>query len=388
MSEATTVAPDFESVRRDEFPVTREWTWLNTATYGPLPLRNVETQTAFLSGMSLGRLARGLGHWWEGAAEVRAKVGRLINCEPDDVAILKSTGEGLSLAALGLDWRAGDEVVTYDLEFPSVVYPWLALERLGVVTRFVRDAGRFRFEADDVASLIGPRTRAVCLSLVNFNHGFRAPIERIAAACRERGVWLLVDAVQAAGCLTVDAQALGADLIAAHGYKSLCSGYGIAFCYVAPRLREAIAVPESGWKSIEDVTNITRQTDYNLVYAKAARRYESGVQNISGMYGMGASIDLFLELGTQAINDRVLELSRLVAEAVESRGYQVVSSRRPGEVSGIVSAVHPRREAKEIAAALAEARVACAVREGRLRVSSHLFNNEADVERLVSALPA
>lgn len=378
---------DRAALTRDQFPVTREWTWFNTAAFGPLPVCNVETQTAFLRGMSEGRMAKGVGHWWEGADRVRETVGRLINCSPSDVAFLKSTGEGLSLVALGLDWAAGDEVVTYDQEFPSGVYPWLALERRGVAVRFVRDAGRHRFDAGDVEALIGPRTRVVSLSLVNFNNGFRAPIEEISRICRARGVWLVVDAVQAAGCLRVDARELGADLISAHGYKSLCSGYGISFCYVAPRLREAIDVPAPGWKSIEDVTNITNQLHYRLEYAAGARRYESGVQNLSGMYGMEASIELFLGVGMDFIDAWVLRLSALVAERLEPKGYRVVSSRRAGETSGIVSAENPRLDARQVAAALAERRVACSVREGRLRVSAHVFNDEEDVERLVAALP-
>lgn len=378
---------DLEAVRRDQFPVTEEWSWFNTAAYGPLPVCNVETQTAFLREMSRGVGTSGVGHWWEGADAVRKKVGSLVNCDPDDVAFLKSTGEGLSLVALGLDWKPGDEVVTYDQEFPSGVYPWLALAPKGVRVRFVRDRGRFRFDPEDVEELIGPRTRVVSLSLVNFCHGFRAPIEAISKLCRDRGVWLVVDSVQAAGCLRVDARQLGADLISAHGYKSLCSGYGISFCYVSPRLRDAIGVPEPGWKSIENATNITHQLDYRLEYARGARRYESGVQNLSGMYGMGASIGLFLSLGTQAINDRVLAISAMVADRLEERGYRVVSSRRAGETSGIVAAEHPRLGAGEVAAALAGAKVACSVREGRLRISSHLFNNEEDVERLASALP-
>lgn len=376
-----------EAVRREQFPVTREWTWFNTAAYGPLPVCNVEAQTAFLRGMSMGKQAKGVGHWWEGADEVRGKVGRLINCDPQDVAFLKSTGEGLSLVALGLDWRQGDEVVTYDQEFPSGVYPWLALERKGVTVKFVRDRGRFRLDTGDVEELIGPRTRVVSLSLVSFNNGFRAPIEEISKICRARGVWLVVDAVQAAGALKVDTQQLGADLISAHGYKSLCSGYGISFCYVSAQLREAIDVPEPGWKSIENVTNITNQLNYKLEYAAGARRYESGVQNISGMYGMGASIGLMLNVGIDAINDRVLSISEIVAQRLEDKGYRVVSSRRPGERSGIVSAENPRVDAKQVASALAEARVACSVREGRLRVSSHFFNNEEDIDKLVSSLP-
>ncbi len=378
---------DLETVRDEQFPVTREWTWFNTAACGPLPVCNVEAQVGFLRGMSIGETVPGVGHWWEGAERVRGKVARLIDCSSEDVALLKSTGEGLGLVALGLDWRPNDEVITYDQEFPSVVYPWLALQPKGVVVRFVRDAGRFRFDPDDVEALIGPRTRVVCLSLVNFNHGFRAPIERVAEICRARGVWLVVDAVQAAGCMRVDAQRLGAHLISAHGYKGLCSGYGISFCYVSPDLRDAIGVPEPGWKSIEDPTDVTNQVGGALDYARGARRYEGGVQNISGMYGMEASIDLFLRVGVDAIQEHVLELSSQIADDVESKGYRSVSSRDPRERSSIVSLASDRLDAGHVAACLTKAKVACSVREGRIRISSHLFNNRQDVQHLVEALP-
>lgn len=378
---------EFRTVRDEQFPVTRDWAWFNTAAYGPLPLCNIEAQTTFLSGMSIGATAAGVGHWWEGAAAVRGKVGQLINADPEDICFLKSTNEGLGLAVTGLDWAPGDEVITYDQEFPSTAYPWLGLTRKGVAVKFIRDRGRARFDVDDVAELIGPRTRVVCLSLVNFSNGFRAPVEAIAELCRSRGIWLVVDAVQAAGCLAVDVQSLGADLVSAHGYKSLCSGFGISFCYVAPRLRENLAVVVPGWKSIENVTDITHQLDYQLTLARGARRYESGVQNISGMYGMGASIDLFLGLGMELIGEHVLAMSALVAEQLEAHGYHTVSSQTPTERSGIVSVDCAGREPAAVAKALKSAAVMCSVREGRLRISCHLFIDEDDVHRLSAALP-
>ena len=254
--------------------------------------------------------------------------------------------------------------------------------------RFVQDCGRHRFTADDVAAVMSSRTRVVCVSLVNCYHGFRAPVEEISALCRQRGAWLLVDAVQCAGILPVDAGALGADLISAHGYKSLCSGYGISFCYISPALRDRLKVVAPGWKSIEDAPFIDRQLDYNLRYADSARRFESSVQNLAGMYGLGASLDLLTGIGTDVISDWVLGLSASVAAAVTEKGYRVASSERPGEMSGIVSVEIPGGDATAVAAALGQRKISCAVRDGRIRVSSHIFNNQEDIDQLVAALPA
>jgi selenocysteine lyase/cysteine desulfurase len=376
-----------QKLREEEFPVTENKTWFNTATYGPLPVTNVDAQKEFLEGMMMGAGAKGVGHWWEGAAEVRGKVGTLIGCDPRDVALLHSTVEGLSLVSLGLDWKVGDEVVVYDQEFPAGVYPWLALEKRGVTVRFIEDRGRHRFDVEDVEALLTDRTRVVCISLVNCFHGFRAPIEEISKLCHSNGSLLLADVVQAVGALTVDVASLGADLVAAHGYKSLCSGYGIGFCYVAPKLREVLEVSAPGWKNIEDAPFLEKQLQYNLRYAADARRYENSVPNLAGMYGLGASIDLFTGAGVQLINDWVLEVSAGVVEALEEKGYPVSSSTRDGERSGIISADVPDGDAERVRAALAEKNVSCAVRDGRLRISCHLFNDWTDIERLVTALP-
>ena len=135
MTAITSPEETMSRLRREEFPVTGEKVWFDTATYGPLPVSNVRAQTKLIEGMMLGVDVPGLGHWWDGANEVRGKVGQFIGCDPADVALLRSTGEGISLVSLGLDWRPGDEVVLYDQEFPSGVYPFLALEKKGVKRR-------------------------------------------------------------------------------------------------------------------------------------------------------------------------------------------------------------------------------------------------------------
>jgi hypothetical protein len=115
-------------------------------------------QRELLEAMMRGAGPPGIGHWWEGAAAVRAKVGRFIGCDPEDVAMLRSTGEGIALVSLGLDWEPGDEVVLYEQESPAVFTPsWRS--KKGVKIKFVKDHGRHRFEAGDVAAVMSSSTR-------------------------------------------------------------------------------------------------------------------------------------------------------------------------------------------------------------------------------------
>jgi selenocysteine lyase/cysteine desulfurase len=189
------------------------------------------------------------------------------------------------------------------------------------------------------------------------------------------------------GALTVDIGSLGADLVTAGGYKYLCSGFGISFCFVSPNLRESLEVSAPGWKSIKDAPFVEKQMQYNLRYPSDARRYEAAIPNLVGMYGLGATIDLFTNTGIQLINDWVLEISAGVAEVLEESGYVIANSIRDGERSGIVSAEVPGGDVKRVFEILAEQNIICAVRDNRLRFSCHVFNDWTDIERLASALP-
>ena len=341
----------------------------------------------FAGRMTTGDLPDGYGLWGDAVDEVRARAARFVNCEMDDVAFLKSTAEGLGVVALGLDWQPGDEVIAYNQAFPADVYPWMNLAGRGVEVKLIDDRGRQRHDAADVEALLTPRTRVVCLELVNFNNGFRAPIEEIARLCHERGAWLVVDATQAAGAVRIDVKELGCDVLVAHGYKFLMSGWGTAICYFAPHTRARLGVPEPGWKSLQRIKNVASLVDYNLDFASEARRFEPGIPDILSIMGMGAVLDLMLETGTRQIEERVLAYGAQVAEALEARGWTVVSSRRPGEGSGILSATREGVDTAAVAAELRRRDVACAVREGRVRVSVHFYNDDTDLERLLDCLP-
>jgi cysteine desulfurase / selenocysteine lyase len=316
------VSYDVAALRADQFPITRRFAYLDNGTFGPLPRACVEASAACLRELSeSGRLP---APWAAEVDRVRGLAARLAGVDPADVAFVKSSAEGMGLVALGLDWRPGDEVVVYEDEFPAGVLPWLNLAHLGVRVRFIGDRGRHRFDASDVEELVGERTRVVCLGLVNFENGLRTPVDRVAEVCRAHGAWLLVDATQAAGVLRIDAAALGCHLLVAHGYKFLLSGHGTAICYVHPELRSALRVPEPGWKA-RRTDGPRSDTDYDGVeFVEDARRFEPSIPNLASIAGMGASLELLLDLGPAEVERRAVDLA---ADNAHPSGCAVLGTR-------------------------------------------------------------
>ena len=372
--------------RAVQFPVTERWAWFDHATFGPLPRVAVDAVTRFVDQMSHGDMPEDA--WLHTVDRVRGKAARLIACQPEDVAFLKSTAEGIGVVALGLDWQSGDEVVVYDREFPAGAYPWLNLAARGVEVRFVRDRGRHRFDMADVERLLTPRTRVVCVGLVNANNGFRAPVEKISELCRSCGVWLVVDATQALGALEVDIRRLGCDVLAAHCYKFMLAGYGTAICYFSARIRSSLAVPEPGWKSLREYPDPASPFIYELDFAEEARRFEPGVADLTSIVATEACLDLFAALGPAAVEARLMAYQSLLAGELDRYGYQVVSSMRAGERSGILSVHREGVDVRAIEADLRRRSVAVAVRDGRIRLSPHFYSGENDLDRLLAALSA
>ena len=377
---------DVASLRKEQFRVTEKWTWFNHATFGPPPRTYVETIEDFAHKMAGAELPEGAGLWGDALERVRAKAARFFNCDTDDVAFLKSTAEGIGVVALGLDWRSGDQVIAYDQAFPADVYPWMNLASRGVELRLIADRGRQRIDVEDVEALMTPRTRVVCLEMVNFGNGFRAPLAEVARLCHERGAWLVVDATQAAGAMRVDVQEFGCDVLVAHGYKFMMSGWGTAICYFAPHVRSRLGVPEPGWKSVQKIPPPSL-VDYKLDWAAEARRFEPGIPDMMSIFGTEAVIDLMTSLGTRQIEDRVMEYGAEVTEALEDMKWSVVSSHRNAERSGIISVQREGVDMDQLNHRLQERYVACAVREGRMRISMHFYNDRSDLERLLDCLP-
>ena len=362
---------DWEAVRR-EFPALENWTYLNTAAYGLLPRR----ATAAVAEHFARRDELGCAdflEWFDDAARLRAKIGQLIACAPDDIAFVPNASTALGLLLAGLDWRAGDVILTLEHEFPNNLYAPGSLERLGVELKTC--------PWECLRESVDSRTRLVAVSSVNYNNGFAPGLPELAAFLRARGAMLYVDGTQSVGALRFDAGRIQPDLLVAHGYKWLLAPNGAAFMYVHPRLRDSLRPAVVGWRSHRDWRNVENLHHGAPHLPSSAEKYEGGSVAFPLLCAMEASIDLMLQIGPAAIERRVLELADQTRSILRQLGASVDSSR-----SQIVAAQLENRDASELARKLGQERILVSARRGYLRIAPHFYNNERDLETLGHAL--
>ncbi len=364
------------------FPVTKRCVYMNHAALGPLPQTAVDRIHAVTQNMA----DTGDAGWADRLVEVervRGLAARLVGArEPHEVAFVANTSDGLSVVSAGIEWRPGDNVVGADREFPSNVYPWMRLGPLGVEFRMAPERDG-RIAPEELFAMIDERTRVVALSWVQFASGFRSDLERIGRFCRENGVLFVVDVIQGLGVHPMDVERYHVDVLAASAHKFLLGGEGIALLYVSDRVVERLDPKRVGWTSVDDWIKWSR---YDLTYRKGAGRFECGTLNTPGIHGLGASLELLLDAGAEAIESQCRALTDRLVEGLGERGFSIVSSREAGEWSAIVAATHPERSPQEIVRSLGERGIMVAHRAGRLRVSPHFYNTLDEIDRLLTGL--
>ena len=363
--------PDWWAIRA-EFPALAHFTYLNTATFGQLPQRATEAVARHFAHRD--ELACGdFLAWYDDADRIRAKIGRLINCQPEDIAFVPNASTALGLLLAGLDWHPGDHVLTLEHEFPNNLYAPGLLERFGVETTAC--------PWDRFYDSVNARTRLAILSSVNYNTGFAPPLAELADFLHARGILLYVDGTQSLGALRFDAARVQPDMLAVHGYKWLLSPNGAGFFYIAPRLRERLQPNVVGWRSHRDWRNVDNLHHGVPELLPSAEKYEGGSVSFALLYAMEASLDLILEIGPDVIERRVLSLAAKAREILGELGATVANCASP-----IIAARFENRDVSALARALKEQRVLVAARRGHLRISPHLYNNEQDLELFAQAL--
>ena len=363
-----------------QFPITDKLIYLDHSGVAPLPLCVKEDIDKYLQ-TAVGLTTYDYEASMQRVEEVRASSAQILGAEAEEVAFVKNTSHGVSIVSSGLSWRSGDEVIIFGKDFPANIYPWLNLERKGVTVKYVPE-NNGRILVQDIAALITDKTRLVSMSSVQSYNGYMIDLKTLGDLCKNRGVLLFVDAIQSLGVVPLNVNEMGIDFLAVDGHKWLLAPEGIGIFYCRKDLAGDLEPALIGWKSVEKDTEF-EVIDFTL--KKNSLRFEEGSFNVLGIYGLGAALDLLLEVGIDRICRRVQNLGDLIISQAHERGFEIKTPSNRKARGGIVSFAGDF-DPQQIAVKLAERKIIVNYRGGALRVSPHFYNTGSDISALFREL--
>lgn len=312
-------------------------------------------------------------------ARCRARSAALLGVEAADIGFLNSASEGINQLMAALDWRAGDNVVVEDIEFPSGIYPWTRLREAGVEVRVVNQAGG-EATLDRVAAALDERTRVLSISQVSYLTGRRYDLADLRALADRHGTLLSIDATHAAGVVPVAARQ--ADIVVSSCYKFLLAVHGAAIFYRNPDRLGWLEPQAVGWHSIDGHHSVEDPTSFR--FAPTAARFEAGNPPFMALAVLDNALAYLEGIGVERIERHILALGDLLRPALEARGLTLLTPADRAHRGPNICFVW--EDAAGLAAALAARGVLVWGSDERIRVSFHAYNDQADVERLLAAL--
>jgi selenocysteine lyase/cysteine desulfurase len=365
---------------RNLFPITESCHYLNHAAVSPTSTRVRDTVKAWMDDLTLHGMAN-VVDWVRRERDTRVSAARILGATPDEIAFVRSTSHGLGTFAEGLSWQVGDEVaVCTQLEYPANVYPWMHLADRGVVLRSIEptDGG---VTAAAVADVLGPRTRLVSVSSVEFATGVATDLEAIGSLCRERGVLFCVDGIQSVGAFPLDVVKAKIDFLSAdsHKWQLGLPGIGVAFVRrdVLPLLRPSVV----GWKSTKTPLDFDH---LNFELRDDAAKLEEGTQSFATILGLGSALTLLEEVGIDRIAAHIADWLDEAHQALAAAGLDPAPERALRK--GILTFRPPAGTAEEFAAHAQQSGVMLSSRRGRVRISPHFYSDERELAALLALI--
>jgi cysteine desulfurase / selenocysteine lyase len=318
----------------------------------------------------------------------RRSMAELLSCTPEEIAFVPNTSAGVHLVADGLDWEPGDEVVLFDRDFPANVRPWQRLTQRGVRLSWVpmRDGG---YDLDDVAAAIGPATRLVAVSHVNFATGFRCDLDAICRLAAENGALVCVDAAQSLGVLPLSVADTPVDFLAAGAYKWLCGPPGTGVFYCRRGRLDLLRSTPSGWFGFDgagDMLAWPGELRYDLPERQTAARVEGGMYDLPGLAGLAAALAELTTIGMAAVAERAVGLAQTLREGLTGLGYTLASPGKDGTQSAIVSLACPGDEGADILGRLAASGIHVSAPAGLIRISPHYWTDDEEISSILTEL--
>ncbi len=372
---------DIAATIRDAMPVTQKWAYFDHAAVSPLPEPTRQVIREWADHFAENGVVD-WNRWRERIEPVRTLAAQRLNAQESEIALIRNTTEGISLVAEGFPWRPGDNVVVPDSEFPSNLYPWMNLSGRGVEVRQV-SCPEGLIDPAQIRAACDSRTQVVAVSWVGYATGWRADLVSLSDVAHQHGALLFVDAIQGLGVLPLDVAQTPVDFLAADGHKWLMGPEGAGVLFVREEHRDRLRPLGIGWNSVVQAGDFT---DKRLRLKPDASRYEGGTHNMAGYVGLAASLRLTAPFSVEALADRLRDVTGRCCEQLERVGGRVVSVRDDAHWSGIIACEFSGQDSGLLRRACLRKNVVVNTRDGRLRVSPHLYTSEDDIERMAAAI--
>ena len=360
-------------------------TFLDCAYHGPFPrlaVAGIEQSIELKKNPS--RLeAR---HFFDITASVRGRLATLVGASPDDIALTNSATQGIAAVANGLELQAGDEVVIASANFPSNLFTWLHLRRLGVEVRVARpSAGSLR--PGDVAPLLAPRTKVLALDWVSYTTGARIDLAAFGELAHRSGAVFVVDATQGVGAMEMDVKQLPVDVVVVAAYKWLLGPYATGFAYFRPELRDRLDLGTVNWLTVEGSADFDALPVDEFRLPRRAEIFDvPNTANFLNLYALRGSLEFIEKAGVKTVTAHCRRLLDRLAEGLLARGFRLSAAAQPEHQSTILSFVAASPVAtRKLHERLRAENFAVSLRHDMIRVSPYLYNTEAEIDALVAS---
>jgi selenocysteine lyase/cysteine desulfurase len=369
---------DIEKIR-EQFPITQNKVFLNHAAQSPLPKPVANAVRRFVDDFS--NFGTTSIEWNDGGKPLFAK---LIGARPEEIAFVENTSTGLNVAASVLHYPHGSKIVTTDLEYPSVVYPWLR-KGLGAEVHYVKNIDG-KILLSDMERAVDDKTVAVAISHVEYVNGFRHDLRALSEIAHEHGAYLVVDAIQSAGAMQIDVKRDNVDFLTTACYKWLLSPPGAGYLYVKDELIGEFEPPFVGWASVkqEVFDTIDFWDIWNLKLSETASRFEVGSPSYISLTGATEALKLLLNIDIENVQKRILKLTDHLIQSVKNLGLKLQTPEERQYRSGVVN--FKIDKSKELVESLNRKGIVVSARSHGLRVSPHFYNTEDEIDKFMEEI--
>jgi selenocysteine lyase/cysteine desulfurase len=354
--------------------------YFNHAAVGPISLRVREKLHDYI----YQRSETIVENYFETMPQVKSakeKLARLLNTDQNLIAWSDNVSNSMNVVAQGIDWKAGDEIIINDIEFPANVYPFLNLEKNGVIIKKAKSENG-KVDLPQIEKLVTPNTKLITISFVQFLSGYRADIKSIGEFCKQKDIIFVVDGIQGVGTVKINVEDSYIDFFAGGTQKWLMGLQGLSYFYISPKLFNKINLKYLGWTSVKNAWNFL---DYQIDLLDSAERFQNGTNCRIGIIAIDESLSMFEEVGYENIEKNILENSEYLVQSLIEIGIDpILRNVQKKNLAGIVSFQHEKSE--YIFTALKEQKFICSLRNNFIRLSPHFYNTKDDINYFVSKI--